>query len=235
MAEHPALHPPGLRGSPVAAVLLTNGDVDHVAGLLVLREKTPFTLYATPEIHRILRGNDIFGVLDPELVSRREVVPGHAFRPLPGLNVSLFPVPGKAPLYREGAEPETRAEGEQTVGVAVRSNGARAFYIPGCAAMTPALAARLRGAPLVLFDGTVWRDDEMVAGGTGRKTGARMGHMAMDGPEGSIAAFDGLEVAQKVFIHMNNTNPVLDPDNPERRTAEAAGWIIGQDGMEFRL
>lgn len=235
MAATPALHPRALRGSPVEAVLLTNGDVDHVAGLLTLRERTPFALYATPEIHAVLRDNDIFAVLDPELVGRRDVAPGEEFRPLPGLAVSLFPVPGKAPLYREGAAPDTRALGGQTVGVAIRAGAARAFYIPGCAAMTAALAARLRGAPLVLFDGTVWRDDEMVAGGTGAKTGGRMGHMAMDGPEGSIAAFAGLEVGRKVFVHTNNTNPVLDPASPERAAAEAAGWEIGRDGMELAL
>lgn len=237
MADNPALHPRGLRESPVAAVLLTNGDIDHIAGLLVLREKTPFALCATPEVHSILRENDVFGVLDAELVARRETPLGQAFRPLPRLSVMLFPVPGKAPLFREGEAPETetRVEGGQTVGVAIRANGASAFYIPGCAAMTPALAARLRAAPLVLFDGTMWRDDEMLAGGTGHKTGARMGHMAMDGPEGSIAAFERLKIGRKVFVHINNTNPVLDPDGPERRAAEEAGWIIGQDGMEFRL
>jgi pyrroloquinoline quinone biosynthesis protein B len=235
IAETPPLHPRGLRGSPIEAVMLTNGDIDHVAGLLGLRERTPFTLYATPEIHDVLQGNDIFGVLDPGLVARRAVEPGRTFRPLPGLSVTLFPVPGKAPLYREGADPDTRALGGETVGVGIRAGAARAFCIPGCAAMTPALAARLRGAPLVLFDGTLWRDDEMPAGGTGEKTGARMGHMAMDGPEGSIAAFAALEVATRVFIHINNTNPVLDPASPERAAAEAAGWTIGQDGMEFSL
>ncbi|HET7410906.1 MAG TPA: pyrroloquinoline quinone biosynthesis protein PqqB [Paracoccaceae bacterium] len=235
IAAAAALHPRGLRGSPVEAVLLTNGEVDHVAGLLTLRERTPFALYATPEIHAVLREDGIFGVLHPELVARREVEPGRTFRPLPGLSVTLFPVPGKAPLYREGAAPKTGAPGGETVGVAIRAGAARAFYIPGCAAMTPALAARLRGAPLVMFDGTLWRDDEMPAGGTGEKTGARMGHMAMDGPEGSIAALAGLEIAQKVFVHINNTNPVLDPASPERATADAAGWTIAQDGMAFRL
>jgi pyrroloquinoline quinone biosynthesis protein B len=216
-------------------VLLTNGDVDHIGGLLVLREKTPFTLYATAAIHQVLRENDVFGVLDPGLVTRREAALDATFEPLPGLGVTLFAVPGKAPLYREGTAPQTRVEGEATVGVELRAGGACVYYIPGCAAMTEALAGRLRGAPLVLFDGTVWQDDEMVAAGTGAKTGARMGHMAIDGPEGSIAAFADLEVARKIFVHINNTNPVLDPGGPQRRAAEAAGWTIGQDGMEFSL
>lgn len=234
IARTPALHPTGLRDSPVAAVLLTNGDVDHVGGLLTLREKTPFDLYATAEIHRMLAADAVFGVLDPALVVRREIALDAPFEPLPGLEVEPFAVPGKVPLWREGKTVETRLEGEQTVGVALRAGGREAFYVPGCAAITPALAARLRGAPLVLFDGTVWRDDEMIAAGAGAKTGARMGHIAMDGPEGSIAAFGWLDVARKVFVHMNNTNPVLDPASAERRAVEAAGWTVGADGMELR-
>ena len=90
----------------------------------------------------------------------------------------------------------------------------------------------LQGAALVFFDGTLWQDDEMLRNGVGQKTGKRMGHMSISGEDGSIAAFDGLGVGKKVFVHMNNTNPVLRPDAPERAEAEAAGWIIGQDGME---
>jgi pyrroloquinoline quinone biosynthesis protein B len=97
------------------------------------------------------------------------------------------------------------------------------------------LAERLAGARLVLFDGTVWEDDEMIRAGVGAKTGARMGHMAMHGPGGSINAFANLGVARKVYVHMNNTNPVLDPATPERAAAEAAGWTIGEDGMELEI
>lgn len=235
LAATPALHPRGLRDSPVEAVLLTNAEIDHVAGLLTLRERASFDVYATPEVHAVLNENGIFSALNPDLVARRDVEPGRTFRPLPGLSVTLFPVPGKVALYREGLEPATGTQGGETVGVAIRAGAARAFYIPGCATMTPALAARLRGAPLVLFDGTLWRDDEMRATGTGEKTGARMGHMSMDGPDGSIAALAGLDIGQKVFVHINNTNPVLDPASPERAAAEAAGWTIAQDGMAFRL
>jgi pyrroloquinoline quinone biosynthesis protein B len=87
----------------------------------------------------------------------------------------------------------------------------------------------------VLFDGTVWQDDEMIRAGVGTKTGARMGHLAMSGESGSIARFAGLDVARKVYVHMNNTNPVLDPASPERAAAEAAGWTIAEDGMELSL
>ncbi len=101
--------------------------------------------------------------------------------------------------------------------------------------MTDALRDRLQGADAVLFDGTVWQDDEMITSGVGTKTGARMGHMAMSGEGGSIAAFDGIEVGRKVFVHINNTNPVLIEGSPERIAAGRAGWDIAEDGMEIRL
>ncbi|MDW3183301.1 MAG: MBL fold metallo-hydrolase [Roseobacter sp.] len=108
-----------------------------------------------------------------------------------------------------------------------------AYYIPGCAALTDDLRTRLQDADLLFFDGTLWQDDEMIRAGLGQKTGARMGHMSMSGPDGSLAAFDGMDIAQKVFVHMNNTNPVLRPTSEEKAAAEAAGWTIGQDGMEI--
>ena len=135
----------------------------------------------------------------------------------------------------EGETVDTELEGEQTIGVALTAGGATAYYIPGCAKLTPALEDRLRGAEMVIFDGTVWLNDEMARQGVGQKTGARMGHMSMTGDTGSIAAFAPLDVRRKIFVHMNNTNPVLDPTTPERAEVEAAGWIIADDGMELTL
>lgn len=239
LAQNPQLHPTGPRISPIASVLVTNGDIDHVAGLLTLREKQAFTLFGTAEILEVIGANPIFGALDRELVARRPVALDAPFELAPGLRATLFATPGKVPLYLEGQAGgdavQTDLEGEQTVGVRLDAGDATAFYIPGCARMTESLAHRLRGAEMVLFDGTVWRDDEMIRAGVGAKTGARMGHMAMSGPEGSIAAFAPLDVRRKVFVHMNNTNPALDPRSAERAEAEAAGWTIAQDGMEFEL
>lgn len=232
-AATPALHPRGPRHSPIAVVALTNGDVDHVAGLLTLREKQPFRLLATQGILDTLAANSVFGVLDPAYVTRTPVRLDRPIDLVPGLSATFFAVPGKVALWLEGDTVDTRAEGEQTVGVDLRAGPSRAVYIPGCAVMTTALADRLRGAPLVLFDGTVWRDDEMIARGLGAKTGARMGHMAMSGPDGAIAAFAGLDVARRVFIHVNNSNPALDPASPERAELEAAGWTLAHDGMEL--
>ncbi|PTW42414.1 pyrroloquinoline quinone biosynthesis protein PqqB [Rhodovulum kholense] len=233
LANCPDLHPTGLREMPLRSVLVTNGDIDHVAGLLTLREAQPFALMATAAIHEVLDANPIFGALNPGLVRRETVALDRPFPLAPGLTAELFPVPGKVPLYLEGDRVETDLVGEQTVGVRLEAGGTKAFYIPGCAAVPPDLAARLAGAALVFFDGTLWRDDEMIRAGLGEKTGRRMGHISMSGPEGSIRAFAGLDVGQKVFVHMNNTNPVLDPSSPERAEAEAAGWIVGQDGLEI--
>jgi pyrroloquinoline quinone biosynthesis protein B len=101
--------------------------------------------------------------------------------------------------------------------------------------MTPDLRARLAGAELVFFDGTLWRDDEMISAGIGTKTARRMGHMSLSGAEGTLEAFRTIEVGRKVIIHMNNSNPVLLSDSPERAEAEAAGWLIARDGMEFEI
>ena len=242
---NPALHPKdGLRSSPLAAAVLTNADIDHVTGLLSLREMQAFCVYATTRVHRVLAGNSVFQVLNADLVPRRPMRLGEPFRPEAadgtplGLEVEAFAVPGKVALYLENEQvPDFGSVPEDTVALRVCDlrTGAYFFYIPGCASLPDWLADRLRGAPLVLFDGTTWTDDEMQRTGTGTKTATRMGHMSMSGPTGSIAAFDGLGVARKIYIHINNTNPVLLDDTPERRAAEAAGWDIAYDGMELTL
>jgi pyrroloquinoline quinone biosynthesis protein B len=234
----PALHPRdpasyGMRDSAIAATLITNGDIDHIAGLLTLREKQAFDLWTTGEIAAVLDANPIFAALDPACVTRKRAALDACFAPLPGLEVTLFAVPGKVPLFLEGETVQTDLEGEQTVGVRLSDGDRTLFYIPGCAAMTPALAERLQGAGTVLFDGTVFHDDEMIREGVGVKTGQRMGHMAMAGEAGSMAAFSRLGVARKVYVHINNTNPVWRPDSAERAEVEAAGWEIGYDGMDI--
>ncbi|MBS7544932.1 pyrroloquinoline quinone biosynthesis protein PqqB [Ancylobacter oerskovii] len=238
--SRPALQPQqGRRHTPVASILLTNADIDHVAGLLSLREGQAFTLKATPAIHEVLRANPVFDVLAEGVVERQPVRLDTPFELVAGVTAEIFAVPGKIALYLEAGEIAARGEvataleGEQTVGVEIRDGISRLLFIPGCARMTEPLAARIAGADAVLFDGTVWQDDEMICAGVGSKTGARMGHMAMSGPAGSIAAFAGLDVGRKIYVHINNTNPVLIDGSPERLAAEAAGWEIAEDGMEI--
>ena len=236
----PILHPrQGLRSSPIEGIILTGADVDAIAGLLHLRERQPFTLYATARIVAVLDANPIFGVLAAECVNRKEMPLGQPFAlshldgSTSGLEVELFDVPGKVALYLEaGRESDLAGRPGDTVGVEIRADGQRLIYIPGCARMTDALRRRLSGAAVVLFDGTLWRDDEMVALGLGPKTGQRMGHMSVSGPDGTVAAFRDIPVKRRILIHINNSNPILLDDSAERIAVEKEGWEVAYDGME---
>jgi pyrroloquinoline quinone biosynthesis protein B len=242
----PALQPrrPG-RDSPIAGAVLTNGDVDAVAGLLVLRESWPLALYATPRVLDVLRANNIFNVLAADHVARRPMLPGAAVdlaakdgAPL-GLRVEAFTVPGKVALYLEDAAIEQRLaqRSEDTIGLMISApaTGKRFYYVPACAALDGELAARLAEAPLLFFDGTLWQDDEMIRAGLGAKTGHRMGHLSVSGAAGSMAALGALGIKRKLFIHINNTNPILCRGSTERRAVEAAGWEVARDGLEIEL
>lgn len=243
--EHlPALHPRhGARHSPIVGAVLTNGDVDHVAGLLTLRESHPLAIYATSRVHRVLRANSIFNVLDPGKVDRRDMRLGettvlHSKDGADlGIRIEPIAVPGKVALWLEdtAAGPNFGTTAEDTVALRIGAGASHFYYVPGCAAMTPDLANRLRGAALVFFDGTLWTDDEMKATGTGVKTGGRMGHMNMSGAEGSLAAFEHLGVRRKIYIHINNTNPALLPASPQRQMVEKTGWEVAYDGLEITL
>jgi pyrroloquinoline quinone biosynthesis protein B len=233
----------GARASPIGAVVLTNADVDHIAGLLSLREGFALTIYAGERVLQALAGNRIFDVLDARLVERVPLAIGAETELADrdgslGLTLEAFPVPGKVALYLEdaGAGPGFGTREGDTVGVRIAdpADGTAFFYIPGCAAIDGALAERLSGAALVLFDGTLYNDEEMIAQGLSQKTGRRMGHIGMAGPEGSLAAFRGLGVRRRIFVHINNSNPVLREDSPERREVERAGWEVAYDGMEIR-
>ena len=233
----PALHPKETpRHSPIRAVVLTSGDVDAVTGLLCLRESQRFDLHASGAIHGVLAGNPIFNVLSPDHVSRHRLSLEQAATVLPGLTVTAFAVPGKVALYLESAEPAIGAETEDTIGLELEDEGGRRVcFVPGCARVTDALAARLQGADLLLFDGTLWTDDEMIRTGTGVKTGQRMGHISVAGPDGSLAGLAGVKVGRRVYLHINNTNPILLADSPERAAVAAAGWEVAYDGMEIVL
>ena len=240
IAATPALWPAaaaGPRASPVAAVCLTNADVDHIAGLLSLREGIAFGLYASNSVLEALDANPIFKVLDRSIVATT-TMPLDRELPIAGdLTVTAFAVPGKVALYLESGAADFGTRTGDTVGLKICEprTGAAFFYIPGCAAVDAGLSSRVRGSPLVLFDGTLYTDDEMIVQGLSAKTGQRMGHIAMTGPHGSMAAFKPLGVRRRVFVHMNNSNPALRQDSPERAEVEGAGWEIAWDGMEIEL
>jgi len=230
-----SLHPHGeARGSPIAAVVLTGAEIDQTAGLLSLRERSPFALYATAATLAAIADNPMFAALASDVVARHAVGPGERFALGHGIEAELFIVPGKVPLYLEGDDPDTASESAANVGVEIFNGATRLAYVPGAAAITPAVMQRLARADVIFFDGTLFRDDEMIATGTGNKTGRRMGHMPLDGPDGSLAALNGLR-ARRIFVHINNTNPILVDGSPERGRVIAAGWEIAEDGLEVTL
>ena len=229
----PALHPRGSpRSSPISAIVLTGGEIDQTVGLLHLRERGAFTLFATAETLAAVAANPMFGALAADLVIRKAIAPGERFEPLSGIVAELFTVPGKVPLYLEGDNPELDTETAANVGVELGADGKRLVYVPGAATVTPALMARFARADVVLFDGTLYGDREMIETATGTKTGRRMGHMPIDA--GSLAALAGL-AARRIYIHINNTNPILVDGSPERRRVEQAGFEVAEDGMEIVL
>lgn len=245
--DTPALWPDAagpLRNSPIRAAVVTNADVDHIVGLINLREAQPFTVYGSSRVLGTLAANSIFNVLAPGIVPRIELPLDRPMRLEGagedlGLTVEAFAVPGKVALFLEdksaGGNYGSR-EGD-TIGLNVTDDatGKSFLYVPGCAEVDAPIAERLRGAELVFFDGTLYSDNEMIEQGLLNKTGARMGHISISGSSGSIAAFKALDVKRKIYVHINNSNPVLDENSPARKDAEAAGWEIGFDGMEIRL
>lgn len=243
-AATPALHPRAVRHSPLSAVLVTNADVDHVAGLLSLREAQPFALYATRRVHSVLDANAIFNVVNREHVPRRPVQLNESMPILDaageatGICIETFTVPGKVALWLE--DPNAERFGsvtEDTIGVAIRAEGseARLFYLPGCADVPDSLKARFKPTDTVLFDGTTYTEHEMAEAGVGQKSASRMGHLVMSGPQGTIARLADVPLARRLFIHINNTNPVWLPDSEARREIARQGWDLAFDGMELTL
>ncbi len=227
------LHPvAGLRSSPIAAVVLTSGEVDCIAGLLSLRERQPFALYASDRVHAILAANPIFDVLSRDLVVRQVIVLDQTIDLPGGLAMRLFPVPGKVALYLEGSSDPVEGD---TMGAELAQHGRSLFYVPACAEVTPDLTARLATADTLMFDATLWQDDEMIQAGLGPKTGQRMGHISLSGPAGTLAAFHGSAARRKILLHINNSNPILLDDSAERGEVERAGWQVAFDGMRLDL
>ena len=229
----PALQPEGEgRHSPIAAVILTNAEVDSTAGLLALRERQPLAIFATQATLGAIDANRMFDAVDRALAPRRAVALGEAFEPLPGLRIELFAVPGKVPLWLEDGNVSLDDIGEATVCVAAEAGGKRLIYAPGCARVTEDLDARIGKADVLFFDGTLFADDEMITSGLGDKTGRRMGHMPVGGPGGTLEALARHVHVRRILIHINNSNPILIEGSPEETKVKAAGWEVAFDGME---
>jgi pyrroloquinoline quinone biosynthesis protein B len=221
----------GTRDSPIAAVVLTGAEIDQVTGLLSLRERQDFTVHGPKRVLDTIFGNTLFSALNPESVTRKPVVLDEPFALPGGIEARMFASPGKVPLYLENAALD-RPE-EFNTGLELSKDGRSILFVPGAASVPPAMQAAASRADLVFFDGTLYTDDEMIRMGTGTKTGRRMGHMPITGEGGSLSAFNGH--ARRVYLHINNTNPILIDGSPEHCAVKAAGWDVAYDGMEFAL
>lgn len=245
--ETPELHPfadGALRNSPIKTVVVTNADVDHITGLINLREGQPFSIYGSDRVLATLNANSIFNVCAPDKVPR---IAFALDKPTQltgagvdlGLTVEAFAVPGKIALFLEkGGEKENYGSRDgDTIGLKITetASGKSFFYIPGCAEIDAPLAGRIKGAALIFLDGTLFTDDEMVVQGLSHKTGQRMGHISISGPNGSVEAIKPLNIARRIYVHINNSNPVLDENSDARKIVDNAGWEVGYDGMEVRL
>jgi len=242
----PQLHPRkgALRHSPITGVILTNGEIDAVAGLLSMREGSPFAIYAHAKVLAILKSNSIFNVLSEKNVAREAIEVDQAFEPkLPdgapsGIEILPFTVAGKGAWYLEGkAHPGGNDGAGDTLGLCIRDKASdkHFYFLAACADVNDELKARLNGAALVFFDGTVWRDDELIVAGLGTKTGQGMGHISMSGHKGAIESLADVAIDRRIFLHINNSNPALLHGSAERKIAEKAGWQIPADGTEIEL
>ena len=233
IVETPAMSPRGARHTPIAGVVLVSADIDGLAGLLVLREQQAFKIFAPAETLKILSENALFNSLDPSLVERVEIAAGVAVDTGFGLTLTLLEMPGKTPLYHE-ARGAVAAQAAVTYAARIEGGGRTAIVAPACAEVTEAVQARLRDADVLFFDGTLFTDDEMIRTGLSQKTGRRMGHVSVAGSDGSLARLAD-QPGRRIFLHINNSNPMLIEDSPERVEVERAGFEVAYDGMLVEL
>jgi pyrroloquinoline quinone biosynthesis protein B len=235
----PAAEPAGMRHVPVEGVVLTDGELDHTVGLLLLREGRDLQVWATDAVRRIVEQDSrIIPVTRAFAEVRLATLPVGGSVPLSyrdgcpsGLTVSSFAVPAGPPRFASGDH------AGHTVGLLVRDEvtGGVCAFVPGCGGLDQTLLDLLRGAGLVLFDGTFWTDDELIGLGIGERTAREMDHLPVSGPDGSLERLAALHGRRRVYTHINNTNPMLLEDSPQRRQVEQRGLVVGADGMQFTL
>jgi pyrroloquinoline quinone biosynthesis protein B len=240
LSRLPAPAPEGLRHSPVTGVVATDAELDHTLGIVLLREGRRLRLYLTCAVRQVLeRDSSIlpvtraFAEVDVvELPAEGGPIPlMYAAGEPSGLTVETFPVPAGPPRF---ASEELRGH---TIGLLLHdaATGGSCAFVPGCGGVDDALLARLDAATLVLFDGTFWTDDEPIRLGIGDRTARQMDHLPVSGPGGSLDRLARLRAPRRVYTHINNTNPMLVEDSPERAEVERAGLVVGMDGMRFEV
>ena len=226
----------GVRAQPIAGVLLTDAEIDHTAGLLLLRESAmPLRVYGDAGVERALTdGYPVLPMLERYCGAEWQTLePGRA-QPLDGssLEVESFTAGGDAPRYLAGSDVELEASG---LVFRDRATGGVVTYVPGLARLDDGVVARFAASDLVLVDGTFWRDDELARLGISDRTAGDMGHVPLSGPGGTLEVLAGLKRPRTVLIHINNTNPILLEDSPERDEVVRAGVEVAYDGLEVTL
>ena len=235
LESFPCLHPRGPRHTPIEAIFLANGDLDHTLGLLSLREWSRVTVYATEAVRdAFCHDNALNRALQRfEGHSRwMALMPGTTIELPDGLNVQPIAVPGKPPLYAAQADPGRPG---WNVGLKFTHAGRSVGFFPSVARIDENLQAALERLDLLLFDGTLWSDTELIDLGLANVTGQQMAHMSVGGNSGSLQRLQTAGIARRVYIHINNTNPMLREDSLEAASVRSAGWIIGEDGQEFEV
>jgi pyrroloquinoline quinone biosynthesis protein B len=225
----------GRRNTPIAGVVLTCADLDQVLGLLLLREFQPLVVYATSLVRQTLEANSFFRMMHriPAQLTWVEITPGQPFM-LGNSTIECTPIalPGALPFYAQ--DTEIPVDGAASLGLVLSVNGTRVAYTPSLPEINDDLRAAYAGCDAVLVDGTFWSDAELTRTQAGTPAARAIGHVPLSGPDGTLALLAGLDVPQKVLVHINNTNPILDPKSAERRAAVEAGWEIGADGWELK-
>lgn len=234
IGSFPALCPRGVRDSPVRTVLLTDAELDHTLGLLLLREAGDLEIHATAAVHEVLsRGTALLQTLGAYTrVEWRTVATGTEVPLADGLSYRAFPVPTNKRARFGTGEVE-----ESVVGYRITDGrtGRSLVYLPGAQELTASTRAQLEGCTCLLFDGTCWRDDELIRLGIASKTSRDMGHLPISGAAGSLKQLAPLPIGRKIYIHINNTNPILLEDSPERRVVEEHGLEVAVDGLELEI
>lgn len=241
---NPELWPSELRGSGIRGVLLVDAQIDHVTGLLSLREGCPLEVWCTPNVHRDLStGFPLFPMLEhwgglqwqPIGLENQQEVTEFSIPFLPDIALTAFALHSNAPPYspRRGAPSCGDNLGLYIVD---RRSGKSLCYAPGLGNPTPLAMRFLNAADVVMVDGTLWEDNEMQTLGVGTSTGQQMGHLALNGNGGMCELLSELPSStRRILIHINNTNPILDSASDAAKTVQAAGVETAYDGMKLTL
>lgn len=237
----PALHPRvelGLRNTPVAGVILTSADLDHILGLLLMREFTPVSIYATESVLRVIESNSFFSMLRrmPGQMRMQVLRHGSSAASIAGLRITPVELPGSFPAHVPQPMRASLDADEMTLGLVFESaDGKRAAYLPALPALPSSLFEQIASCDVLFVDGTLWSEDELQRVHPGTPSATEMGHMPIGGATGSLAQLKHLSHVRRIYTHINNTNPILADGSPEQKAVRDAGFEIAFDGMEIVL